>query len=61
MIQWSVVSGKPPLFEIIVAQALEDDSNAVLPKGSSHLEGTTAISDLFKNLRTSLCFKKPNS
>ena len=39
----SVVSGKPPLFEIIVAQPLDPDSNAVLPKGSSHLDGTTAI------------------
>ena len=59
--QWSVVSGKPPLFDIIVAQALDDDSKAVLPKGSSHLDGTTAISDLLKNFRTSLWFKKPNS
>ena len=43
-----IVSGKPPLFEIIVAQALDEDSKAVLPNGSSHLDGTTAISDLFK-------------
>ena len=43
--QWSVVSGKPPLLEIIVAQALEEASNAVRPKGSSHLDGITAISD----------------
>ena len=48
IIQWSVVSGKPPLLEIIVAQALDEDSRAVLPKGSSHLDGTTAISDLSK-------------
>ena len=43
IIQWSVVSGKPPRFEIIVAHALDEDSKAVLPKGSSHLEGTTPI------------------
>ena len=59
--QWSVVSGNPPLFDIIVAQALEEDSSAVLPKGSSHLDGTTAISDLFKKFKTSLCLRKPNS
>ena len=59
--QWSVVSGNPPLFDIIVAHALEDDSSAVLPKGSSHLDGTTAISDLFKKFKTSLCLRKPNS
>ena len=46
--------GKPPLFEIIVAQPLDPDSNAVLPKGSSHLEGTTAICDLDNKLRTVL-------
>ena len=40
-----VVSVRPPLFDIIVAQPREDDSRAVLPNGSSHLEGTTAISD----------------
>ena len=39
----------------LVAKAiLEDDSRAVLPKGSSHLDGTTAISDLLKNFKTSL-------
>ena len=46
---------------MIVAQALDDDSRAVLPKGSSHLEGTTAISDLSKNFKTCLCSKNPNS
>ena len=56
-----MVSVSPPLLEIIVAQPLEEDSKAVLPKGSSHLDGTTAISDLSKNLRTFLCSKKPNS
>ena len=45
MIASFVVSVSPPLFEIIVAQPREDDSKAVLPKGSSHLEGMTAISD----------------
>ena len=45
----------------MVAQALDDDSRAVLPKGSSHLDGTTAISDLLRKFKTSLCFKKPNS
>ena len=59
--QWSVVSGNPPLFDIIVAHALEEASSAVLPKGSSHLDGTTAISDFFKKLKTSLCLRKPNS
>ena len=44
-----------------VAQALDDASNADLPKGSSHLEGTTANSDFAKNFNTALCFKYPNS
>ena len=51
LLQWSVVSGRPPLLLIIVAQPLDEASKAVLPKGSSHLDGTTAISDLFKNLK----------
>ena len=46
IIAWSVVSIKPPLLEMIVAQPLDEASKAVLPKGSSHLDGTTAISDL---------------
>ena len=45
IIELSVVSGRPPLLDIIVAQPLDDDSSAVLPKGSSHLDGITAISD----------------
>ena len=56
-----MVSGNPPLFEIIVAHARDEDSNAVLPKGSSHLDGTTAISDVLKKFKTSLCLRKPNS
>ena len=42
-----VVSFKPPLSEIIVAQPRELASSDDLPNGSSHLDGTTAISDLF--------------
>ena len=57
IIQLSVVSGSPPLFDIIVAHPLDEDSRAVRPNGSSHLDGTTAISDLFKNFNTSLCVK----
>ena len=61
IMQWSVVSGSPPRFEIIVAHPLEEDSRAVLPNGSSHRDGTTAIPDLFKKFRTFLCFKNPIS
>ena len=39
---------------MIVAQPLEEASNAVLPKGSSHLDGITAISDLLKKSKTLL-------
>ena len=38
-----MVSGKPPLLEIITAQPLLLASKLVLPKGSSHREQTTAI------------------
>ena len=55
--QSSEVSGNPPLFEIIVAHPLDDASSAVLPNGSSHLDGTTAISALLKKFKTSLCDK----
>ena len=58
---WSVVSGKPPLLDVIVAHPFEDASNAVLPNGSSHLEGTTAISDLPKKFKTLLWSKNPSS
>jgi hypothetical protein len=39
------------LLEIIVAQPRELASRAVLPNGSSHLDGTTAISDLLNILK----------
>ena len=38
-----IVSGKPPLSLIITAQPADEASKLVLPKGSSHLEQTTAI------------------
>ena len=44
---------------MIVAHPLDADSRAVLPKGSSHLEGMTAISDTSKSLRASLLDKRP--
>ena len=46
---------------MIVAQALDDDSREVLPKGYSHLDGTTAISDFCKNFKTFLCVRYPKS
>ena len=55
------VSGNPPLFVIITAQPLAEASKLVLPKGSSQRDGTTAISDLLRNSKTFLCFRKPNS
>jgi hypothetical protein len=41
------VSIKPPLLEIIVAQPQVLASSEVLPKGSSHLDGTTDNFRLF--------------
>ena len=38
-----IVSGRPPLLLIITAHPDDDASRLVLPKGSSHLEQTTAI------------------
>ena len=38
-----IVSGKPPLLLIITAHPFAAASKLVLPKGSSHLEQTTAI------------------
>ena len=38
-----IVSGSPPLLLIITAHPLAAASKLVLPKGSSHLEQTTAI------------------
>ena len=40
-----IVSGSPPLFDIMTAHPLLDASKLVLPKGSSHLEQATAILD----------------
>ena len=48
-----MVSGKPPLLDIITAHPLLAASKLVLPKGSSHLEQAMAIlvlSKLFKTL-----------
>ena len=42
----------PPLLEIIVAHPLDVASKAVLPKGSSHLEGTTDIEVLSNKSKT---------
>ena len=49
-----IVSGKPPLFEMITAHPLLAASKLVLPKGSSHLEQATAILDLLKVSKTFL-------
>ena len=57
----SEVSARPPLLDIIVTQPLELASSAVLPKGSSHLDGTTEIEVLSNKFKTLLCFKNPNS
>ena len=38
-----IVSGNPPLLVIITAHPFAAASKLVLPKGSSHLEHTTAI------------------
>jgi len=42
---YGIVSGRPPFFEIIVAQPLDAASNDVRPNGSSQCEGTTEILD----------------
>ena len=46
-----VVSVKPPLLLIIKAQPLLDASKLDLPKGSSHLDGTTEMLTFFKKFR----------
>ena len=56
-----MVSFNPPLLLIIVAQPLDVASKDVLPNGSSHLDGTTAISDLFKIFNVFLWLMKPSS
>ena len=50
-----MVSGKPPLLLMIVAQPLLLASKLDLPKGSSHLEHDTAI-ELFLNKSKTLSF-----
>ena len=55
-----IVSGKPPLFEIITPQPLLEASRLVRPNGSFHLEQTTAMLVFSKFNKTSLCFLKPN-
>ena len=45
IIEFKFVSVLPPLFDMIVAHPLEPASIEVLPKGSSHVDGLTAIFD----------------
>ena len=49
-----MVSGRPPLLEIITAHPLLAASKLVLPNGSSHLEHATAILDFLKVSKTFL-------
>ena len=49
---------RPPLLDIIVAHALDEDLHSS-SKGSSHLDGT-AISDLLRKFKT-FHVLKPNS
>ena len=55
-----IVSGSPPLLEIITPHPRLDASRLVLPNGSFHLEQTTAILVFSKFDNTSLCFLNPN-
>ena len=55
-----IVSGNPPLLLIMTAHPFDEASRLVLPKGSSHLEQTTAILDFLYIFKTSLCFMNPN-
>ena len=55
-----IVSGKPPLLLIITAQPFAAASRLDLPKGSSHLEQTTAMLVFLYILITSVCFLKPS-
>ena len=52
MIPLVIVSGKPPLFEIITAHPLLAASKLVRPKGSSQREQATAILVLLKFFKT---------
>ena len=47
-----IVSGNPPLLDIITAFPLEPASKEVLPKGSAQLDGTTVMDDLEKYFKT---------
>jgi len=51
-----VVSGRPPLLLIITAHPLLAASKLVLPKGSSHLEQTTAMDVILYSFWTNLWF-----
>ena len=55
-----IVSGNPPLLDIITPHPLLDASRLVLPNGSFHLEHTTAILVFSKLDKTSLCFLNPS-
>jgi len=59
IIGFFIVSGNPPLLDIITAHPLLLASRLVLPKGSSHLEQTTAIELFSKCFKTSLCLTNP--
>ena len=49
-----MVSGNPPLLDIITAHPLLAASKLVRPKGSSHLEQATAILDFENSFKTLL-------
>jgi len=44
----------------MTAHPFDEASRLVLPKGSSHLEQTTAILDFLYIFKTSLCLINPN-
>jgi len=53
IIPFVIVSGKPPLLEMITPHPLLDASKLVLPNGSFHLEQTTAMLVFSKLNKTS--------
>ena len=53
-----MVSGRPPLFDIITAHPRLAASKLVLPNGSSHLEQVTAMLDFLKVSNTTLWILK---
>ena len=59
MIPLVIVSGNPPLLEIMTAQPLLAASKLVRPNGSSHLEQAIVMLVFLKILITSLCFLNP--